>query len=137
MQQLFRLLIFLNQPNMFWATHSPILRSIFWLYIQFLVQCTTSVADRSAAEAVHCPKSCMYSQKVRLRMGDCVARNMLGWFEKINKQKICCILLVVYFFVLMMHGHTNVKLPYTVISPSHATLHYPLNMIFCHKIIHK
>ena len=46
MQQLFRLLIFLNQPNIFWATNSPILRSTFWLYIQLLVQCTASVAER-------------------------------------------------------------------------------------------
>ena len=33
MQQLFRLLIFLNQRYMFRATHSPILRSTFLLYI--------------------------------------------------------------------------------------------------------
>ena len=40
-------------------------------------------------------------------MGEFVARNMLGWFEKINKRKSCCILLVVYIVELMMHGHTN------------------------------
>ena len=34
MQQPFHLLIFLNQPYMFRATNSPILRSTFWLYIQ-------------------------------------------------------------------------------------------------------
>ena len=43
MQQLFRLLIFLNQPCMFRATNSPILRSTFWLYIQLLVQCTVTI----------------------------------------------------------------------------------------------
>jgi hypothetical protein len=32
MQQIFRLLIFLNQPYMFRATNSPILRSIFCLF---------------------------------------------------------------------------------------------------------
>jgi len=40
MQQLFRLLIFLNQPNMFWATNSPILRSTFLLYVQFCYNAT-------------------------------------------------------------------------------------------------
>ena len=29
-------------------------------------------------------------------MGEFVARNMLGWFKKINKRKSCCILLLVY-----------------------------------------
>ena len=119
MQQLFRLLIFLiflNQTNMFRATNSTILRSTFWLYIQLLVQCTDTAANRyhrSAEEAVHCTKSCIYSQKVLLRMGEFVDRNMLVWFKKIkkiNKRKTCCILLVVYIVVLMMHGHTNIKI---------------------------
>jgi len=43
MQQLFRLLIFLIQPYMFWATNSPILRSTFWLCIQLLVHCCRPV----------------------------------------------------------------------------------------------
>ena len=42
----FRLLIFLNQLYMFWATISPILMSTFGLYIQLLVQCTDIAADR-------------------------------------------------------------------------------------------
>jgi len=46
MQQLFRLLIFLIQTHMFRATNSSILRSAFWLYIQVLVQCTDTAADR-------------------------------------------------------------------------------------------
>jgi hypothetical protein len=46
MQQLFRLLIFLIQPYMFRATNSPILRSPLWLYIQLLVRCTDTAADR-------------------------------------------------------------------------------------------
>jgi len=45
MQQLFRLLIFLNQPYVFRATNSPFLRCTFWVYIQLLVQCTDSAAD--------------------------------------------------------------------------------------------
>jgi len=42
-------------------------------------------------------------------MGELVARNMVGWFENINKRKVCCILLVVFIVELMMHGHTNIK----------------------------
>ena len=45
---------------------------------------------------MRCTKSCIYSQKVLLRMGEFVTRNMLDWFIKINKRKGCCILLVVY-----------------------------------------
>ena len=45
---------------------------------------------------MHCTKSCIYSQKVLLRMGEFVSRNMLGLFKKINKRKSCCILLVVH-----------------------------------------
>ena len=90
MQQLFHLLIFLIQPYMFRATNSPILRTLFDLYTQLLVQCTDTAADRchgwdgvpsqpwhrSAAGSVHCTKSCIYSQKVLLRMGKFVARNV-------------------------------------------------------------
>ena len=32
-------------------------------------------------------------------MGEFVAGNMLGWFKKINKRKICCILLAVYMWL--------------------------------------
>ena len=32
----------------------------------------------------------------------------VGVVLKINKPKSCCILLVVYIAVLMMHGHTNI-----------------------------
>ena len=46
MQQLFRLLIFLNQPYMFRAKNSPILRSTFGLYIQLLVQWTVHCTKR-------------------------------------------------------------------------------------------
>ena len=43
---------------------------------------------RSAAISVHCTKSCIYSQKVLLKMGEFVARNMYSWFEKINKRNL-------------------------------------------------
>ena len=68
-QQLFRLLIFLIQPYMFRRTNSPILMSTFWMYIQLLVQCTDTAADRCYGgtdrqqNRQHCTKSCVYSQK--------------------------------------------------------------------------
>ena len=34
-------------------------------------------------------------------MGEFVARNILGWFKKINKRKSCCILFVVYIVFLV------------------------------------
>ena len=84
MQQPFRLLIFLNHPYMFRARNSPVLRS-FWYNAPPLLPTGATVEmlrvpsqpwHRSAAEAVHCTKSCIYSQKVLLRMGEFVARNM-------------------------------------------------------------
>ena len=105
MQQLFRVLIFLNQPYMFLATNSPILRSTFWMYIQLLVQCADTAADRRTGRRqcrciVPKTKSCIYSHKVLLMMGEFVAQNMYGWFTKTNKRKSCCILLITYIVVL-------------------------------------
>ena len=107
MQQLFRLLVFLNQPYMIRATNSPILRSTFWLYIQHLVQCTDTAAHRQQCRCI-VPKA-VYSQKELLRMGEFVARNIWSWFKKTNKRKSCCISLVAYIVVLVMHGHTNIN----------------------------
>ena len=106
MQQFFCLLILLNQRNMFRATESPILGSTFWMYIQLLVQCTDTAVDRchrgTGRQQRRCivPKSCTYRQKVLLRMRESVARNILGWFKRINKRKRCCILLVIYIVLL-------------------------------------
>ena len=58
MQQLFRLSIFLNQPYMFRATNTPILRSTFWLYMQLLVQYTYTVTD--LPKAVYTVKKCSW-----------------------------------------------------------------------------
>jgi hypothetical protein len=61
MQQLFRLLIFLIQAYVIRATNSPILRSTFWLYIQLLVQCTDTAADRYIVPtAVYTVKKCSW-----------------------------------------------------------------------------
>ena len=49
---------------------------------------TRSPYHRSAAISLHCVKSCVYSQKVLLKMGEFVARNMLSWFKKINKRNL-------------------------------------------------
>ena len=130
MQQISLLLIFLNQPYMFRAKNSPILRSTFLnVYTAFGTihgHCCRSAEEeegkkkgregqgeggeeekrkgrrririsryslsppssssfsspspstwhQSAAVSVHCTKSCIYSQKVPLRMGESVARNM-------------------------------------------------------------
>jgi len=66
----FRLLIFLNQLYMFRATNSPILRNTFWLYTAF------GTKHRYCCRPVHCNQSCIYSQKVLLKMEEFVARNM-------------------------------------------------------------
>ena len=126
MQLLFRLLIFLIQPYMFWATNSPSSGALFdrtysfWYSAPTLLPTGATVEmelhevpfkpwHRLAAEAVRFTKSCIYSQKVLLRMGEFVARNMLGWFKNTDKRKSCCILLVVHIVVLVMIGHTNIK----------------------------
>ena len=50
MQLLFRLLIFLNQPYKFWATNSPILRSIFDCIYCFWYNAPTLLQTESAPE---------------------------------------------------------------------------------------
>jgi len=65
---------------MFRATNSPISRElfdciyIFWYNAPILL--LTGDYHRSAAISVHCTESCIYSQKVLLKMGEFVARNM-------------------------------------------------------------
>jgi len=91
---IFRLLIFLNQPYMFRATNSPILRSTFWLYIHLSVQCTDTAADRHqrrcfVPKAVNTVKKCSWGC-ANLSPEICRA---------INKRKGCWILLVAYIVV--------------------------------------
>ena len=52
--------------------------------------------------------SCKTHTLVLLKMGKITARNMLGWLELLIN-RYCCIWLVVYFIVLVTHGHTNIK----------------------------
>ena len=69
-------------PYMFQATSLPILRSTFWLYVQLLVQCTDTAADLCHGwdginvPAQPCVGELYQKQKVLLRMGKFVARNM-------------------------------------------------------------
>ena len=44
----------------------------------FTVYTAFDTMHRSAAVPVHCTKSCIYSKKMLLKMGEFVARNMLG-----------------------------------------------------------
>ena len=99
MQQFFRLLIFLIQSLMFLATNSTILRSTFSLYIPILYDSPTLLQTGWQKCRWIVPKG-VYSRKVLLRMGEFVARNMLGLIKKINKRKSCCNLLVIYIIVL-------------------------------------
>jgi len=75
MQQRFHLLIFLIQPYMFQATNSPILRSTFYCIYSFWYNAPTLLpTGRQQCRCI--VPNCIYSQKVLLRMGEFVARNM-------------------------------------------------------------
>jgi len=41
-------------------------------------------------------------------MGEIIVRNMLSWLELLIN-RYCCIWLVVYIIISMMHGHTKIK----------------------------
>ena len=95
---------------MFRATNSPILRSTFWLYVQLLVQYDAPILLPTGRQQYRCsiPKTVCTVKKcswgwTSLSPETCTAdlkRSING---------ICCILLVVYVVVLMMHGLTNIK----------------------------
>ena len=59
---------------MFRATNSPISGALFDCIYSFWYNAPTLLL--TAAVSVHCTKICIYSQKVLLRMGEFVARNM-------------------------------------------------------------
>jgi hypothetical protein len=120
----FRLLIFLNQPNMFLAKNSPIVRSnfdcihSFWYnastllptgnIFQMEIPVPSQPCHRSAVVSVRCTKGCVYSQ------------NCSWWWANLSPEtcsadlkrsinRICCILLVPYIVVLVMPGHTYIE----------------------------
>ena len=69
---------------------------------------------RQAASSVHYTTSCKHSL-VLLRMGEINARNMSRWL-KLLISYYCCIWLVFYIIVSVMHGHTNIKLIFLLFS---------------------
>ena len=65
---------------------------------------------RTDTSCVNYTTSCKNSL-VLLRMGEITARNMLSWLELLIS-RYCCIYLVIYIIVSIMHGQTNIKSVY-------------------------
>ena len=59
------------------------------------------------ASSVYYTTSCKHSV-VLLRMGEIIARNMLSGLKSLIN-RYCCIWLVVYIIVSVMHGHATIK----------------------------
>ena len=89
--------------------------ALFWLYIQLLVQCTDTAADRCHVALVGSSVGALYqklyiqSKKRSWRWENLSPETCRAEFKKFNKRKTCCILLVVYIIVLVMKGHTNIE----------------------------
>ena len=112
---------------MLWTTNSPILRSTFWLYIQLLVQCTDTAADRcyswdgtasrsiSTVAPVSSSVGALYQKlhmKSKIAPEDrriCRPKSCTADLKRLIERKSCCILLVAYIIVLVMYGHTNIR----------------------------
>ena len=98
---------------MFRATNSPILRSTFWLYIELLVQCTDTAADRchgSDAGRQQCrcivPKAVYTVKKCSWGWANLSPETCRAELKKINKRKSFGILLVIYIVVQKSYGYT-------------------------------
>ena len=106
MQQLFGLLIFLNQPYMFRATDSPILRSTFDCIYSFWY-------NKPVGRIVGALCQKLYKQsKVLLRMGEYVARNMQGWFKRLINETVvasCWLLTSLYYCTHLFTIKLNCK----------------------------
>ena len=50
---------------------------------------------------------------VLLKMGKMIARNMLSWLELLIN-RYCCVHLVVYIILSMMHGQANIRFAKTI-----------------------
>jgi len=115
--------IYLNLLYMFRATNSPIFRSTFWLYIQLwynaprflptgdkvemdLNLVTGRQQNRCIVPKLYTVKRCSW-RWASLSPETCTADANISIKRSINEN--CCILLVAYIAVLMMHGLTNVK----------------------------
>jgi hypothetical protein len=126
MQQRFRLLIFLNQPYMFRATNSPILRSTFdgiyscWYSAPTLLPTGATVWHRSAALWVHCTKSCIYSQKCSWGWANMSLETCRADLKRLINEKVVASywlltsLLFFFFFLrarrLMLRMHLSLRL---------------------------
>jgi len=120
----FHLLIYLNLLYMSLATNSPICRSTFDCLYSFgamhryccqLVRGLSSIWNLSLVgsniSALY--QSCIYSQKCSWRWANLLPETYRADSNRSIKRSInknCCILLVAYIIVLMMHGLTDVKI---------------------------
>ena len=88
---------------------SSLYRRASWslTHLHSVIRLRTATATYTDDAAGQCTISCKHSL-VLLRMGEIIAPNMLSWL-KLLINRYCCILLVVYVIVSMMHGHTNIK----------------------------
>ena len=111
---------------MFRATISPILRSTR-LCLQLWYNAPTMLPTGSIMGALY--HSCKHNL-VLLRMGEIIARNMLSWLELLIN-RYCCIHLVVYIILLVMHGHTNTKRGYDLEIINGSTLPKFRNRPYC------
>ena len=110
----FRLLFFLNQPYMFRATNSPILRSTFLTaYTVFGTMhrhgcLPVSQWHPSAASWCIVPKAVYIVKKCSWGWANLSPETCRADLKNNNRRKSCCILLVAYI-VVVMHAHTNVN----------------------------
>ena len=125
MQKLFRLLIFKKSAQhisgrqfrpssgarfdciySFWYNAPPLLPTGATVEMELAFHLNRGTGRQQCLCIV--PKA-VYKSKSAPEDGLIFARNMLGWFLKISKRKICRAFLVVYVVELMTHGHTNIK----------------------------
>jgi hypothetical protein len=149
MQQFFRLLIFLIQPYMFRAINSPILRSTFWLYIQLLVQCTDTAADRCHGwdgtdfrlnrgtgrqqyrclipKAVYTVKKCSWGwanlspEKCRAELKRWINEKVVAYFWLFTSLLLCAQFMH-QKFETYSHGTKNQETTVTSSAPPHSTM---------------
>ena len=105
---------------MFRATNSPILRSTFWLYIQLLVQCTDTAADRchggTGCHRCRCivPKAVYTVKKCSWEWANLSPKTCRAELKRLINEKICCIFLVIYIVVLKWWMATQTSCPFCI-----------------------
>ena len=113
---------FLNQPYMFRATNSLILRTTFWLYIQ--MELTFRLNRGTGRQECRCivPKAVYTVLKYSWGWANLSPETCTADLKTTNKRKSCCISLVAYIAVLEIQGHTNT----TYLNPV-------INTLACHR----